>query len=180
VGLPGDVVIDACALLNVTATGEEVRVLETLGLRLIVGARVRGEVIYHVGPEDDEGVATKEPVDLSTLEENGLLATQTLGEEFDETFLRAAEPLTDLDAESVAIAATLGCPLVSDDAKIRRVVRRLFPEVGLFSTLELIHDAMGALGLEMTRELLRRLRQRGNFAPPRSLPRGDWYRDLLE
>lgn len=177
-----DAVIDACALLNVTATGEDVSVLEALGLRLIVGERVRGEVIYHLGPEDDDGVPTKEPVDLAELEDRGLLRTRALGEEFDEAFIKAAEQLTDLDAESVAIAATLKCPLVSDDPRVRSIARSSFPEVELLSTLELIHDAIGALGFseEQTRELLSRLRHRGNFAPPRSLPRGDWYRDLLE
>lgn len=179
---PREAVVDACALLNVTATGEEVRISEALGLRLVVGERVRGEVVYHVGPEDAEGVPTKEPVDLSTLEGAGLLRTQVPGEEFDEAFIQAAEQLADLDAESVAIAATLECPLVSDDAKVRRVARSLFPEMELLSTLELIHDATPVLGFSegQTRECLQRLRYRGNFAPPRSLPRADWYRDMLE
>ena len=173
--------MDACALLNLTATGEEVRIAEALGLHFLVGVRALGEVIYHVGPEDDEGAPTREPVDLSEVEAKALLVTRSLGEEFDEAFVRAAEQLTDIDAESVAIAATLPCPLVSDDAKVRKVARMVFPEVELLSTLELVHDAIALLELppDQTRDWLRRLRRRGNFAPPRRLPLAEWYRDML-
>lgn len=69
-----------------------------------------------------------------------------------------------------------------DDRKERRIATDLFPSIELVSTLDLLHDAHGALGWE-DKDLACvaiALRWGGNFAPPRQDPRAAWYAALIE
>ena len=177
---PGDVIIDACSLLNLLATRREAALVRVLGVRLIMAPPVRSETIFLDGPPNEAGDPTRELADLGQLEAAGLLHVMQLGEDAADAFVSAAAELADNDAASVALAATLRVQLVTDDGKQRRVCNRLFPHVEIVSTLALVRQATEALGFDRDtmRVLLRDLRLRGSFEPPRADANKDWFWDL--
>lgn len=176
----GDAVVDACSLLNLLATRREQDLIRALGVVLFVAPKVRAEAVYLDGPADEHGEPTREVVDLAPLEAAGLLRALELGADAADAFIAAATELTDNDAASVALAATRRIPLVTDDGKERRVCRQLFPHVEVVSTLSLVREATERLALDADtmRNLLRDLRLRGSFEPPRSDPNRDWFWQL--
>ena len=177
---PGDAIIDACSLLNLFATRREQDLLRALEVRVIVAPGVRGEAIYLDDPPSETEEPTREFVDLSRLEATGLLQVIEVGEQAADAFVAAAAELADNDAASAALAATLRVPLVTDDGKERSVCSRLFPHVEIVSTLALVRQATETLGLDRgtMRRLLRDLRLRGSFEPPRADANKEWFWDL--
>jgi hypothetical protein len=81
----------------------------------------------------------------------------------------------------VALAATLKVALASDDGKVQKVARRLYPELPVISTLQLVREGVERLGVvgEGLRELLCDLRLRGNFEPPRRDPERAWFEAVM-
>ncbi len=77
----------------------------------------------------------------------------------------------------MALAWTLQLPLVSDDGKVQRVARQLYPALVVVSTLQIVREASerAAITGKQLAELLRDLRTRGNFAPPRRDPERAWF-----
>jgi hypothetical protein len=178
-----DVVVDACCTLNLIATRREVEIVGALGIRLLDTPKTAGEPMFLWSPPDQDGERTREPVTTVMLREAGHLTTRALDTDaLVDAFVAAAALIKDTDASCIAVAGTLGLPLVTDDRKERRIATDLFPSIELVSTLDLLHDASGALGWEES-ELARvaiALRWGGNFAPPRQDPRAAWYAALLE
>ena len=177
---PGDAIIDACSLLNLLATRREEDLIRALQVRLVVAPGVRVEAVYLDGPPNEAGDPTRDLIDIAPLEVHGLLRVEELGDEAADAFVAAAADLADNDAASVALAATLHVPLITDDGKERRVCNRLFPGLEVVSTLALIRQATEVLGLDKAtmRVLLRDLRTRGSFEPPRAEANREWFWDL--
>ncbi|HYO53267.1 hypothetical protein [Archangium sp.] len=174
------VVIDACSAINLLATGRALDFLHALDWTLLVLPEVRQEARRLRGPLDEEGQPTWVPADWSPLEQAGLFTLPSSafqGEAFVEALVGAAAHLTDVDAAAVALAGTLGLPLLSDDGKVRRVFRTLYPALELHATLGLIRQASNHLGLEpgSVKDVLRALRWKARFAPPKSDPDREWY-----
>lgn len=175
-------IIDACCMINVLATGRELALAEALDLTLLMSARAHSEALYLSSPPDDEGVRRRELASTAGLRACGRLALRALdGDEFVNAFVDCAARLRDADASCVAFAGVSRLPLVTDDAKERKVARSLFPQIELVSTLDLVHDAIMALKMPEPEvfQLVHDLRWRGNFAPPKRDARAGWYVDLL-
>jgi hypothetical protein len=174
---PKRVVIDACATLNLLATGREVELISALDWTLVMVPDTKQEVRYLRGPPEEKGRPTRAPVDWAPLERSGRLLLQPLGSDELDAFVAAAARLTDVDAMALARAGTLRLPLFTDDGKMRRVFRELYPHLSLLSTLSLVRQASKLLRMEQAavRAMLQNLRQRANFAPPRDDPDQEWY-----
>ncbi len=179
--LQGEIVIDACCLLNLLATGEEGDLVRALELRLVVPEPARQEVFYLEGPPDEDGNPTHYPASLDQLESAGLLQTWAIDDQSRDAFVAAASHLKDPDAACAAIAATHRLPLATDDRKIRKVTAELFPDVLLVSTLEIVHRAASSLDLGPDRvtALLEKLRTRGRFVAPKDDPLAGWFWEIL-
>ncbi|ATB29663.1 hypothetical protein [Melittangium boletus] len=178
------VVADACSALNLLATDRASDFLHALDWTLILHPEVKQEAQYLRGPPDEEGQPTRLVCDWSALEQAGRVLPPEpadLGASFEDAFVGAAVWLTDVDAKAVALAGALALPLLSDDGKVREVFQRLYPALELQATLELIRRASERLGLspDRVREVLRTLRSKARFAPPRNDPSRDWYEEHL-
>jgi predicted nucleic acid-binding protein len=174
------VVIDACSAINLMATERAIEFLRTLDWTLLVLPEVKQEAQRLRGPLDEEGQPTWLPTDWNPLEQAGLVTPQPsalLGDAFVEALVDAAAHLTDVDAAAVALAGTLGLPLLSDDGKVRKVFRMLYPALELHATLGLIRQVSNHLGLDpaTVRSLLQALRWKARFAPPKTDPDREWY-----
>ncbi len=177
-------IADACALIDLAATGREQQLLEAIEAQLTVTDLAYAEVVYLDGPPDEEtGEPTRELIDLAPLLSDGQLEVRGLGPAEEALFVRAAERLFDADASCVALAGTMGRPLVTDDAKLRNVARALVPEVQLVGSITLIRTAIASAGLDeaAAATIVRRLRDKARFLPPRHAPTEDreWFTALL-
>jgi predicted nucleic acid-binding protein len=177
------VVIDACCTLNLLATGRELDIVQALRLRLLETQQVSREPLSLSTAPDEDGARRKEPTSTAALRAAGFLETCALDTEaLIDAFVACAERIKDTDASCIALAGVLKIPLVTDDRKERKVANDIFPSIELVSTLDLVHDAASSLRWN-ARELVKvasNLRWRGNFAPPKRDPRGEWYLALLE
>jgi hypothetical protein len=177
-----DIVIDACCTLNLLATRREVEIVSALELRLLDTPMTSGEPMFLWSPPNEDGDRARLPVTTDDLRAAGRLTTRPLDTEaMVDAFVAAAVRIKDTDASCIALAGVLGVPLLSDDRKERRIATDMFPSIEIVSTLDVLHDASRAL-VWSDQELARvaaTLRWGGNFAPPRSDPRADWYAALL-
>jgi predicted nucleic acid-binding protein len=153
-------------------------------MSFIVSAQAKTEVRFlraPPGPDDEDDGPALEPVQLYRLVSAGRLEVRALDEAHADAFAACAARLRDADASCVALAAIAGLGLATDDSKVRRVARELHPELPLFTTLQLVREATGRMRLDGAElhALLRDLRLRGNFAPPRQDPERAWYEALL-
>jgi predicted nucleic acid-binding protein len=177
-----DVVVDACCLLNLLATRRELDIVRSLDLHLVATPQVSAEALTLWTPPDADGQRSREPTSTDALRQTGYLETLELdGEAALDAFISAASRIEDTDASCIALAGASKLPLMTDDRKERRVARDLFPTIELISTLDLLAEAGRALSWSESelRAAAHDLRWRGNFAPPRSDPRGSWYETLL-
>jgi hypothetical protein len=178
------VVSDACSALNLLATDRAVEVLQALDWTLLLAPEVKQEAQFLRGPPDEDGQPTRLVCDWETLERAGRVAPPEpvdLGVAFEDAFISAAVFLTDVDAKAVALAGAKELPLLSDDGKVRKIFRQLYPALELQATLNMLRQAAPLLGLKegAVRELLRTLRARARFAPPRNDPDRHWYEEHL-
>lgn len=151
-------VIDACGLLNLLATGHEIEIVEALDWHVVIPEQLRREA----GTFCD-------PVRLQVCE---------MDHNWIDDYVACAEQLVDKDAACAALAGFTGLPLVTDDPKVKRVTRERYAAVRLISTLELVVEAIGKLGLD-EREVAYNLRWRGNFLPPRGDANAGWFEGAL-
>ena len=181
---PKPIVIDACSALNLLATERAVNILQAMDWMLLVLPEVKQEAQYHQGPPDEEGRPTRIAVEWSALERAARAAeksSDSAGDVFLDEFIKTAAQLTDVDAAAAALAGALKLPLLSDDGKVRRVFGQLYPALELHSTLGLIRQASLRLGFDekTLRDVLRTLRAKARFAPPKRDPERDWYVSYL-
>jgi predicted nucleic acid-binding protein len=176
-------VIDACCMLNLLATGRELDIAEALRLLLLETPQVSREPLYLSTAPDDDLARRREPASTTALRAAGFLETRALDTEaLVDALVACAARIKDTDASCIALAGVLEIPLVTDDRKERNIAKDIFPRIELASTLDLLHEAATALQWNdgVLVEVASNLRWRGNFAPPKRDPRGRWYLALLE
>lgn len=132
--------LDANCILNLYATGHLRDITGALPYQFRIADYVlEHEVLYVWRPSPTDGSDVQEPVDLTSLVEEGLIQAmglESLAEEA--TFVELAADLDDGEAVTGALAFHRGYSVATDDRKARRVLGRLSPPVGLVSTLELL------------------------------------------
>lgn len=175
------IVIDACCAVNLLATGREVEIADALDIAFLISDRAHAEIHCLHSPPDEEGVRHRKPASLAKLSDAGRLVVRGIDGELVDAFVACTARLRDADASCVTLAGVLRLPLLTDDAKERKVALTEFPRLELISTLELIRDAICAMGLPELEimQIARNLRWLGNFAPPKRDALATWYLDLL-
>jgi predicted nucleic acid-binding protein len=179
--MKGPLVIDACCVLNLLATGREIEIVQALDLKLLDTPFVSREPFFVWTQPDQDGVRQKHPVSTESLRQAGSLQTRELDSDaLVDAFVAAAAQIKDTDASCIALAGVLNIPLLTDDRKERRIAIEMFPKLELVSTLDVIAAAAAALSWDQDdlAVVARDPRWRGNFAPPRKDPRGEWYLSL--
>jgi hypothetical protein len=133
------VLLDACCLLNLYASGRLGEILTALPFRFAVAEAVVAEALYVIrkgsGSQPDEKV----PVELQPLFDRGVIERWQL-ETDDEASLHIAfaEKIDDGEAMTCALAVKRNACVASDDAKPIRILRERAPEVPRYSTLNIL------------------------------------------
>lgn len=191
----GLVLLDACCLINLFASGSAEEILRALPYRWAVARYVLEEEILEIEAEDDapdEPTATdvgRLPLrpTLVGLIERGVLAKLELGSREEEAELvRFAAELDDGEAHTCALAITRQGRVATDDKKAIRVLRAAWSERGhdgdpVLRTSDLLFSWANARQIAR-RDLVRIVRaiaRRASYFPPKTDPRFERWIELL-
>ena len=137
--LPDSIVLDACVLLNLFATGRVDDILGSLPSRCLVSPYVRRETLWYLAPSS-EGSDKMERCDISLqpVVAAGLLEVVDLTPEEQSAFVELARYLGDGEAASGAIASGRSAAVATDDARARQVFEHRTPPLAVVGTSTLL------------------------------------------
>jgi hypothetical protein len=172
------IILDACCVLNLAATGHFEEILRDLPCRWHVGRRARAEAQWLWAPDGEE----RDQVDLDPLVRLGLLEEQQLEVPQEEAlFVEFSATLADGEAEAAALAVTRSFALATDDRKARRIVGERSPGLQLYSTLEIIREwqiCCAVTDADIAASLCR-VSDRATYRPHRTDPLWGWWDALV-
>ncbi len=173
------VLLDACCVINLFATGRIEEILRLLPYRFAVSQLVADEEVLSIRSTADSAEhPDRRPVNPRELESSGCLEVMDLATPVEKTeFARFAVDLDDGEASICALAVVHGGAVATDDRKALRVLDRLALQVPALQTPELLHEWVRrsrALPQEVRRALLD-IRDRARFYPRRAAPHFSWW-----
>lgn len=178
----GLVLLDACCLLNLFATGCVEQILETLPYRFAVARYVAEEEVLEIDSLEGETVRVPLQPQIDRLVETGqleLLEVSTLEEKRE--IVRFAMELDDGEAHTLALAVTREAQVATDDKKAIRVFHDAGPARCL-RTSDLLFEwaeSENTGGPELQR-IVRAIARRASFIPPKSDPHFARWMALLQ
>jgi predicted nucleic acid-binding protein len=164
--------LDACCIINLFASRRIAEILHDLPYRSAVAEIVRQEALFVRAGVGMEAVVW-EP-----LLESGLLPVLAFESEAEqETFVELAATLDDGEAATCALALHRGYAVATDDRVARRVLASRAQAIPIYSTTAILRQwcEMRALTEDEIRAVLRDVRERGRFVPPRSDAHRNWW-----
>lgn len=191
----GDLVLlDACCLINLFATGHAEEILEALSHRFAVARYVLEAEMLEIGAEGDDADSPAEAgrvslhPRLAELVERGILERLDVATEEEKTELvRFAAELDDGEAHTCALALVRGARVATDDKKAIRVVRVAWRSRGqeeepVLRTSDLLFSWAQARGIGETYlvRIVRIVARRASFFPPRDDPHFERWMELLQ
>ncbi len=173
------VLLDACCVINLFATGRIKEILRLLPYRFAVSRLVADEEVLSIRRDADPAEhPDREAVSPRELESSGCLAIMDVGTPEEKTeFARFAVELDDGEASSCALAVVHGGGVATDDRKALRVLDRLALQVPALQTPELLHEwaRRSRAPSEEVRAALLGIRDRARFYPGRATPHYSWW-----
>ncbi|MBA2244979.1 MAG: hypothetical protein H0W11_08475 [Gemmatimonadetes bacterium] len=175
--------LDACCLINLAATGRVEELLRSIPTPIWVADLVFGtEALYLRRGGGGEDAEERDRIDLTSLRDAGLL--QVAGAEADAelaTFITLAMDLDNGEAVTGALALHRGADVATDDRKAIRVLSAAGPELRIWRTSELIKDWAERLAVPQAtvREVLLNVQERARFRPRRGDPLREWWDNIV-
>ena len=172
--------LDACSLINISATRQIAAILASHSGRFGVVDVVRQEAGYVFRGGFGSDAREQEPINLGPLDDAGLLMTLAAESE-DEllTYIDLTLEMDDGEAMTGAIAIHRGFRVVTDDRKALRVLTER--GVTCETSLGLIKgwaEESGISGSDLQAVLID-IRQRARYLPHRSHPLRSWWDELM-
>ena len=171
--------LDSCSLVNFYASAHFESLLISLGGIAAIVDLVHDESQF-IRTRSDSGEDEKEPIRLEEPIVSGLLMLLQLESEIEfERYLELAVRLDEGEAATLALAASRGGTLVTDDRKALSIAREL--SVDTVTTPEVLHRwSQGADISETTlRKALENIRWGARFEPNRTHPLWTWWRHSI-
>jgi hypothetical protein len=174
------VVLDACCLINLLATGRLDQILADLPYRFVTSSFVASREVLALassGPGEREIIPSARLESLKDLQIVELATEQELT-----AFVRFAAELDDGEASVCALAAVRGGVVATDDRKALRLLSREFPARSSIQTPELLWEwsQRSRISSGEMRSLLLSVRDRARFLPRWDAPHFAWWSRLLE
>jgi len=177
------VVLDACCVINLYASGHMADILASLDRSVAVAGYVRDAEARYVRGRIADGVQEpKQPINLQPFIEQGSLSiidADTDAEQVD--YLNFAAGIGhDGEAISAAIARHRNWALAIDDIQARLFLAPRMPHIQFATTPELVKQwaDSGNIPDTIVRSVLRDIQVRGNYRPGRAEPLSNWWRAL--
>jgi predicted nucleic acid-binding protein len=176
------VVLDACCVLNLCASGHFIAILKSIPAQVVVTEVVREKeliTLQRLKNEENEGAIQFETAITRSL----LLVVDFESELEEETFVNYAFELGD-DGESAtcAVAIHRGWAIATDDKKAVSFFQKEAPHLQVLSALEIIKNWSEEANLASTelRTILGAIRTKGRYVPHRSHPLLGWWEKLMQ
>lgn len=173
-------IIDACVLLNLIATGVIQEILTLIAQSSMICILVKNESLY-LRKEDD--INENESVDIDTFINQGVIEIcDCQNAEEQEFFVNLAASLDDGEAMSLAIALSRNWHLATDDKKARRIFKENNSNDNfLISTTDLIKmwAESEIIDDDTIKSILLKVERKASFRPPKSDPNLQWWNDIL-
>jgi hypothetical protein len=171
--------LDACCLINLLATGRMEEILKILPFRFATSRLVAAREVLAIAREmDEETPIEREVIPSKVLENLETLTLLDLSTDQELTdFVRFAAELDDGEASVCALALAHGSGVAADDRKALGVLRREASQVLTVQTPELLHDwalLSKSPGSEVA-HVLRSIERRARFHPRRGAPQFEWW-----
>lgn len=184
--LTEEVILDACVLINLFASGRVRDILQGLPVRFIVARYVsEREALYVL---TDPTTNARERIDLAPFVADGLILIEDLDSDDEiNTFvdlttkdLTARAKLEDGEAATCALARHRGYTIATDERKVLNLVRQTMPARRVRSTSELVKSwsEVAQLPEDEVSRVVRRIQSCARFAPNRKDPLYDWWDQL--
>ena len=168
------IVLDACCLINLAASGELASVVSTLGGAWEVPPAAAGEALFV--RELQDGQESKLPLDLDAYVAQGCLTrVACAGEAELAAYTRLAIVLDDGEATALAIAAQRGWVLATDDRVARAPAGELGVAVESTAALMRAWATTGSIAAPRLALALQQIRLRARFMPRTSDPDYAWW-----
>jgi hypothetical protein len=171
--------LDACCLINLLATGRMEEILGILPFRCATSRLVATKEVLAIAGDADAGAPIeREIIPPSTLESSRNLSLLDLSTDQElEDFVRFAAYLDDGEASICALVLSRGGGVATDDRKALRVLRREAPQVFTVQTPELLHDwaRLAEISSSELYRVLRLVEWRARFRPRRDAPKFEWW-----
>lgn len=173
------VLLDACCLINLLATGRLEDILRTLPCDFATSRFIATNEVLSLRSSPAPGAPVeREYIPSERLEcSDCLVILDASDQEEIAEVVRFEEELDRGEASICALAVIRGGVVATDDAKALRVLKRLAPRVPTVQTPELLHEwaRLARLSNDEIGKALRDVRQRACFYPGRNAPRFDWW-----
>lgn len=175
--------LDACCLINLLATGSIQEILTALPWRCAVPRYVAENEVLRLAaanrPVEPENPTVIRSGDLATIAGLEILDLESEAEIAE--LVRFASVLDDGEAAACALAVARGGGVATDDRKALATLARWAPQVPRLETPEILFawaQASASTELEIG-ALLRTIRDRARFVPRPGAPHCEWWWDLL-
>lgn len=173
------VLLDACCVINLFASGRVEEILSALPCHFYVAEKVTEEALYilPIG-EDADAPSEPEEIDLAPLITGGLIAIVRPESEEEETaYVDFAAVLDDGEAMTCALAVFRNCDMATDERKAIRILSQRAPQVAIRTTASLIKGWVELIAADprIVRHTLQSIQIRGRFRPGRQEPLLQWW-----
>lgn len=180
--LPEIVVLDACVLLNLFASGRVEEILRSLPFRWLVASPVCKEALWYLSPSArDAHRLERQEICFDPLIAAGRLERVDLTAPEEAAFVELAKHLGDGEAASGALAIGKSASVATDDLKAIQLFARLQPPLPTIETgaiLKWWEDRSGASRKEVA-AALHSIRRGSRFSPRANSIDADWWQGRL-
>lgn len=178
-----DLLLDACCVINLAATGRMADILTAFSTRFSVADRVVDKATYLLAEGDGAVTRPREPIDLQPLIHSGLLTPVRLDTDAEiRAFVSFAAGLDDGEAITCAIAMLRGYALATDDRKVLGVMQAADPTAHIVTTAAIIKAwaEKAAMPPADVRQTLLAIQRRAHFFPASRDPLHEWWMTMTE
>lgn len=173
-------IIDACVLLNIIATGIVQEILNVVAQNSTICILVKDESLYLRNEED---ISELESIDIDDLVNQNIIQIcdcETINEQ--QLFVNLAATLDDGEAMSLAIALSRNWHLATDDKKARRIFTENSQDNQLLiSTSDLIKEWVECENIDdlTIKSILLKVERKASFRPSKSDINLQWWNNIL-
>lgn len=176
------ILLDACCILNFSASGRFLEILSAIPAQVVVTGVVRDKelkTLQRLNTEDSEAAIQFE----AAISKGLLLVTDFESEAEEETFVNYVFAMGD-DGESAtgAIAVHRGWAIATDDKKAIVFFQQEVPQLKIISTLEVVKywSEQSSLNASELRNVLDAIRVKGRYIPDKGHPLQGWWNSAMK
>lgn len=174
------VILDACCIINLCASGYMQSILEAVPSQIGVAAYVYEKEVLRIYAGPDEDITREvQQVDLRPFADSGLLEVVSTDDELERLVVNFSVARIDSgEAISAAIAVHRAWSFGTDDKSAIAFLTQNFPQLHLLSTPDLLKHWVDSVHPEssMVSAMLKNVRRRAKYEPHAKHPLYAWWK----